>query len=152
MQSIELQSVTNARASYDYHPDNTSWYQGAPQFPGNQWKPLGTTGIFGWSIAIAPTKDNFWSTDEQPGTSYSDYVTIREHYNRLQSAVSTLSKGPVAPSDKIGASALHAGLLENTGVVHTVRGRGFVFFLYADIRSLNIDGFGCISKVRRTPR
>jgi hypothetical protein len=104
MQAIELPSVTNARASFDYHPDNSSWYDGAPQFPGNQWKPLGTTGIFAWAVAIAPTKDNFWSTDHQAGTSYADHLTIREHYNRLQSAVSTLSKGPVAVSDKIGQS------------------------------------------------
>merc|ERR1712196_189394 len=66
--------------------------------------PLGTTGIFGWSVAIAPTKDNFWSTDVQTGSTYHDYDTVKEQYNRLEAAVSTLSKGPVAPSDKIGRS------------------------------------------------
>ena len=40
----------------------------------------------------------------QTGSAYGDHATIREPYNRLQSAVSTLSKGPVAPSDKIGRS------------------------------------------------
>ena len=92
MQSVEIPAVTNARASGDYHPG------------GDQWKPIGTTGIFAWSVAIAPTKDNYWSTDKQPGAAYSDYLTVSEPYNRLQAAVSTLSKGPVAPSDKIGAS------------------------------------------------
>lgn len=38
----------------------------------------------------------------QPGNPYKDNPT--EPYNRLQAAVSTLSSGPVAPSDKIGYS------------------------------------------------
>ena len=97
LQSVEIPAVTNARASGDYHPG------------GDQWKPLGTTGIFAWAVAIAPTKDNYWSTDKQSGSSYSDYLTVEEPYNRLQAAVSTLSKGPVAPSDKVGAS--NAGLI-----------------------------------------
>jgi hypothetical protein len=92
MQSVEIPAVTNARASGDYHAG------------GDQWKPLGTTGIFAWAVGIAPTKDNFWSTDVQTGSAYKDFATIKESYNRLQSAVSTLSKGPVAPSDKIGRS------------------------------------------------
>eukprot|EP00039_Didymoeca_costata_P026389 m.15829 g.15829 ORF g.15829 m.15829 type:complete len:770 (+) comp5505_c0_seq1:20-2329(+) len=93
LQSVEIPAVTNARASGDYHPGQ------------DQWKPLGTTGIFAHAIGIAPTKDNYWSkAGVQNGTSYHDYNTIQEPYNRLQAAVSTLSKGPVAPSDKIGAS------------------------------------------------
>ena len=92
MQSLEIPAVTNARASGDYHAG------------GDQWQQLGTTGIFAWAVAIAPTKDNFWSTDVQTGSAYGDHDTIKEPFNRLQSAVSTLSKGPVAPSDKIGRS------------------------------------------------
>ena len=75
MQSVEIPAVTNARASGDYHAG------------GDQWQPLGTTGIFGWSLAIAPTKDNFWSTDVQMGSSYSDHATIKEPYNRLQASL-----------------------------------------------------------------
>ena len=89
---MALGTVTNARASGDYHAGS------------DQWRPLGTTGIFGWAVAIAPTKDNYWSTDKQAGSAYGDYAKISEPYNRLQAAVSTLTKGPVAPSDKIGAS------------------------------------------------
>lgn len=92
LQSVEIPAVTNARASGDYHPG------------GDQWKAIGTTGIFAWAVAIAPSKDNYWSTDHQNGSAYSDHATIAEPYNRLQAAVSTLSKGPVAPSDKIGSS------------------------------------------------
>lgn len=60
--------------------------------------------MFAWAVAIAPTKDNYWSTDTQTGSAYGDFATISEPYNRLQAAVSTVSKGPVAPSDKIGRS------------------------------------------------
>lgn len=88
LQSVELQAVTQARASGDYHPGN------------DQWQPLGGTGIFAHAIAIAPTKDNFWSTVGEKGRYGNDV----ERYNRLQAAVSTLSNGPVAPSDKIGGS------------------------------------------------
>jgi hypothetical protein len=38
----------------------------------------------------------------QPGNPYLDNPS--EPYNRLQAAVSTISAGPVAPSDMIGAS------------------------------------------------
>lgn len=40
----------------------------------------------------------------QTGSAYGDFATIKESFNRLQAAVSTISKGPVAPSDKIGRS------------------------------------------------
>merc|ERR1719397_23203 len=88
MQSVEIQSVTQARASGDYHPGS------------DQWKPLGLTSIFAHAIAIKPTKDNFWSTVGEKGRYGNDV----EPYNRLQAAVSTFSTGPVAPSDKIGGS------------------------------------------------
>jgi hypothetical protein len=90
MQSVEIPAVTNTRASDDYHPGN------------DQWQPLGTSSIFAWALAIAPTKDNYWSTDVQTGSPYKDNPT--EPYNRLQAVVSTISKGPVAPSDKVGRS------------------------------------------------
>jgi len=88
MQSIEIQAVTQARASGDYHPGN------------NQWQPLRLTPIFGHAIAIKPNTDNVWSTVGEKGRYGNDV----EKYNRLQSAVSTFSTGPVAPSDKIGGS------------------------------------------------
>ena len=81
MQSVEIPAVTNARASGDYHPGS------------DQWHPLATTAIFGWAVGIAGTKDNYWSTNHQAGSSYKDYETIGEPYNRLQAAISTISKG-----------------------------------------------------------
>lgn len=88
MQSVEIQAVTQARASGDYHPGS------------DQWRPLGLSSIFAHAIAIKPTKDNFWSTAGEKGRYGNDI----EKYNRLHAAVSTFSTGPVAPSDKIGGS------------------------------------------------
>ena len=49
-----------------------------------QWKPLGCSSIFLWALAIAPTKDNFWSsTGVQTGSSYGDFESVREPYARL---------------------------------------------------------------------
>ena len=46
MQSVEIPAVTNARASGDYHAGHT----------GDQWQPIGTTGMFAWALALAPSK------------------------------------------------------------------------------------------------
>ena len=51
------------------------------------------------AVQLRPTKDNYFSTDKQ-GTGQKG----TEHFNRLQALVSTLSTGPVFPSDAIGAS------------------------------------------------
>ncbi len=93
--SVEIPSVTQARASGDYHP-------GTP-YPHDQWHQLGTTGILAWAVGVAPSKDNYWSSTYQPGSlHYTDHP--REPYRRLQAAVITLSKGPVAPSDAVNRS------------------------------------------------
>ena len=74
MQSVEMKSVTNARASNDYHPGNT------------QWSIVGTTSILLHAIGVAPSKDNFWSTTGvQSGSHWGGGV--REPHSELQSAV-----------------------------------------------------------------
>ena len=89
--SAEFPSVTQARASGDYHPG------------GDQWHPVGTTSLFAYALGLAPSKDNYWSTTDQPGAKhYKDHP--REPRSRLQAAVITLTKGPVAPSDAVGHS------------------------------------------------
>ncbi|GFR71337.1 non-lysosomal glucosylceramidase, partial [Elysia marginata] len=72
------------RVSNDYHlqPD--------------QWK-IGVTSHLANALGLAPSKDTFWTTVEQAGNSYGK----TEPYPSLQGAVSTLSKGPVGPGDKI---------------------------------------------------
>jgi len=89
MTSVELASVTQARASDDYHPGN------------DQWR-IGISSIFNWAIDIAPSKDSFWS---MPGAQPGPYSTdTQEPYNRLQALVLSLSNGPYAFSDQIGKS------------------------------------------------
>jgi hypothetical protein len=90
LQSLEIPAVTQARASDDYQ-----------QNINEQWK-VGITSIFARAVAITPTKDNFWSTSDQPGNpKYGKNVEVSPS---LQAAVSTFSTGPVAPSDRIGMS------------------------------------------------
>lgn len=83
--SAALPAVTQVRASEDYHAGS------------NQWAPVGTTALFAYALGLAPSKDNFWSSPAQPRAPKA-----REPHSRLQAAVSTLSKGPVQPSDAIG--------------------------------------------------
>jgi hypothetical protein len=95
LQSVELPAVTQARASGDYHQGDS-----------NQWRQLGTTAMFAWALGVAPSKDNFWSTWNQEGAKLNPKYKGRdgEPYSRIQSAVITLSRGPVAPSDQNGKS------------------------------------------------
>jgi len=90
--SVELPAVTQARASGDYHPGNT------------QWEPLGVSGLFAYALGIAPSKDNYWSTQHQPGYPSGFGKGTNEPFNRLQAAVLTLTKGPVCPSDGVNRS------------------------------------------------
>eukprot|EP01084_Bolivina_argentea_P143820 252497_1 len=89
MTSVELPAVTQARASGDYHPGN------------NQWQ-VGVTAIFTSAIDIAPSKDSYWSQPNPQSGHYS--AGTHEPYNRLQSAVLSLSNGPVTFADRIGYS------------------------------------------------
>ena len=90
--------MTQARASTDYHP-------GAGGKHGNgQWQPLGVTGLFAYAVGLAPSKDNYWSTQHQPGYPAGYGKGATEPFNRLQAAVLTLTKGPVCPSDGVNRS------------------------------------------------
>eukprot|EP01006_Ploeotia_vitrea_P025487 TRINITY_DN58345_c0_g2_i1.p1 TRINITY_DN58345_c0_g2~~TRINITY_DN58345_c0_g2_i1.p1 ORF type:complete len:748 (-),score=61.40 TRINITY_DN58345_c0_g2_i1:94-2337(-) len=88
LQSVEIPAVTQARASQDY-----------AQGRSDQWQ-IGESSLFSWAVAIAPTKDNYWSITHEPGNRWH----TTEPFPALQSAVSSLSHGPVAPSDGIGDS------------------------------------------------
>ena len=88
LQSVELQAVTQARASGDYHAGDGQWQ-------------LGLSSIFARAIGVAPTKDNFWSLPTTRGAPR--YPGAHEPHNRLEAAASTLS-GPVAPSDPVDGS------------------------------------------------
>lgn len=87
LQSLEIPAVTTARGSTDYAPGHN-----------DQWI-MGLSSLFLDSLALRPTKDNYFSTDSQ-GNGQKGV----ERYNRLQAVVSTLSTGPVFPSDAINDS------------------------------------------------
>ena len=89
MTSVELTSVTQARASHDYTPGNTQWQ-------------IGISSIFAHSIDVMPSKDSYWSMNNPQGGHYPNGT--HEPYNRMQSCVLSLSNGPVTFSDRIGYS------------------------------------------------
>ncbi len=58
------------------------------------------SSLFYWAIGIAPSKDDYWTTEIQPGSPYGDKPT--EPNWQLQALVIGLSTGPNGPSDGIG--------------------------------------------------
>ncbi|XP_056009973.1 uncharacterized protein LOC125678812 [Ostrea edulis] len=87
MMALELNVVTQARVSGDYHPGR------------DQWR-IGVSSMFADAIGIRPYKDTFWTTTTQPGNSYKS----SEPYPGLNAVVSTLSTGPVGPGDMVGGT------------------------------------------------
>ena len=88
MQSVEIQNVVSIRASDDYQPGN------------NQWD-IGLTDIWTWAIGLAPFKDTFWTTKEQPGyANHGKPINKTEWHPELEAAMATLSMGIVGISDK----------------------------------------------------
>ena len=55
--------------------------------------------MFAHALYIAPFKDTFWTTSSQPGSPYDPHT---EPNIDLQSAIATLSTGPVGPGDGVG--------------------------------------------------
>ena len=88
LQSVESVAVSQARGSGDYRAGN------------DQWRPLGLTSMLLYSVGLAVSKDNFWSTRVQRGSKWGDGTL--EPFPALQAAVATISRGPVMVSDKIG--------------------------------------------------
>ena len=80
LQSLEMASVTQGRASPDYHVATEQWR-------------VGDNALFLDALALRPTKDCFQSNE-----------TSGETAPALQAAVSALSAGPVFPCDQIGTS------------------------------------------------
>jgi hypothetical protein len=84
LQSLQVDAVTQARASDDVLPDNEQSIQ------------LGVTSMISFALGVAPHKDSFWSSPGQMGDPYKHI----EHASKLLSIIATYSTGPVAPSDK----------------------------------------------------
>ena len=90
LQSVEMPTATQVRASDDHMPGVDSW---------SQWN-MGFSSLLAWAVGLAPFKDNYWSTAVQPGgTRPGPEVTPSLH-----NAAATLSAGPVTPGDGVGFS------------------------------------------------
>jgi len=85
--SMNIPEVTQARVSNDY------------QLQTDQWR-IGVTSHLAAAVGVAPSKDTFWTSKEQPGNTYNK----TEPYPTLQTIVAVLSRGPVGPGDKIGST------------------------------------------------
>ncbi|XP_072031493.1 uncharacterized protein [Amphiura filiformis] len=85
LQSVQMPTVTQSRASGDYQPGNMQWN-------------IGLSSIMLHALAIRPFKDNFWTMSTQPDSPYKGKM---ETNPQLQSVVATLSTGPVGPSDML---------------------------------------------------
>jgi hypothetical protein len=97
LESTTIPAVTNARASGDYHPGTDQW-------------DIGLSSLFYFAIGIQPSKDDFWTTEFQPNSPYGDKPT--EPNWQLQAFMTTLSTGPVGPSDMLGG--INATLIMST--------------------------------------
>jgi len=107
MHTVKVPAVTQFRASDDYHPGQTGpWPETTAKggqgchFPFCVYY-VGTTSLLGWALGVAPSKDNYWSVANESGDPYRGAT---EPYSEMQSAISALSTGPVATSDKPGSA------------------------------------------------
>jgi len=89
LESTTIQPVTNARASGDYHPGTDQW-------------AIGLSSLFYYAIGIQPSKDDWWTSVNEPNSPYPDNPT--EPNVQLQAIITTLSTGPVGPSDMVGGT------------------------------------------------
>jgi hypothetical protein len=93
--SLEMPTATQIRASDDHVPGP---HGGASTV---QWK-MGYSSMLAWAIGLAPFKDNFWSSQSEPGSSCGTNAV--EITPSLHNAASTFSAGPVSPGDGVGLS------------------------------------------------
>ena len=97
MQAVELPAVTQFRASDDYGAGNDA----KCGFPYCVYY-VGTTSLLAYALDLKPSKDNFWSTQVQPGNAFNNRTM--ERFSDMQAAIASLSSGPVQVSDGVGYS------------------------------------------------
>lgn len=95
LQSVEMPTATQIRVSDDHMPGPLGGNTGT------QWS-LGFSSMLAWAVGLAPFKDNYWSTAQQPGSSQPPGSI--EVTPALHAAISTLSAGAVTPGDGVNAS------------------------------------------------
>jgi hypothetical protein len=89
--ALQIPRVTHTRTSGDYAGHLTN-----PR--SSQWD-IGISSMFADAIGLAPFKDVFWSTSEQPGAPYKS--SPHEVLPEREILIATLSTGPVGPGDAI---------------------------------------------------
>ena len=90
------------------------------------------TSLLEWSIGLAPSKDDFWTTQYQSG---SPYKGGNETDPLLQSMIATFSTGQVTPSDGIGymsADVVHRSIRLDGLILKPDRPALFQDGVYAD--------------------
>ena len=105
LMSIQLDYVTNGRASPDYAtPDNTF---------------IGHSSLLFMAVGMRPSKDNFWTTDGE--TSWNGWANLSNPGRNceLNTIVAAMSTGPVGPSDG-------AGMTNKTRIMHTCASSGML--------------------------
>jgi len=94
MQSLQTPTSTHFRAGNDYIPQNAD----------SQWR-IGVTSILLWSLGLFPDKDTFYSTTTEvtmnPQAPFYNYTELYPHTHAI---VSSLSAGPITPSDAVDGS------------------------------------------------
>jgi len=85
LQSVEIQAVTNIRASGDYlYPENYEF---------------GPSSMLAFALGVAPSKDTFWTSENEPNNSYFGRT---EPNTALQTLIAIWSTGPVGLGDGVG--------------------------------------------------
>lgn len=94
--AAELPSLTQFRAGDDYGPGQPA----GCSYPYCVYY-IGTTSLLGWALALAPSKDIFWSTEFQPGSPFG-HGNATEPYSAMEAAVAVFSTAPVMLADGVG--------------------------------------------------
>jgi len=116
---VAMNKVTQIRASGDYQRQ---------AYDKNQWS-IGYTSILHDSLGVFPFKDCFWSNSSvQKGCSSS---VCQEPNADLETLVSLLSAGPVAPADRIG-------YLSTVNLMQTTRTDGVLLKPDAPARTMDL--------------
>jgi hypothetical protein len=90
LQALEIPRVTQARVSNDYAVHLSQ--------QGSQWN-IGVSSMLADAIGLAPYKDVFWSSSNEPGAPYK--VPPMEPVPDREILIATLSTGPVTSGDAI---------------------------------------------------
>ena len=97
LNTLQFSHVTNGRASPDY-ASNSNWF-------------IGGSSMLFWAVGMRPSKDNFWSSDDQPRQPGFREPNPGSN-GELNAIIATMSTGPVGPAD--GAAQHNSTRLRRT--------------------------------------